>query len=139
MKHHTQAQPEALPPSPEQQPDLAPPPQAHAAPMEQQLDVATKQQPDLVPAAQDAPVEPHQPGVPPETQGVTSGQMFAALANVGNLADMYPDSQAELARQAPACEADLVLPTKPPVKDKTQGEPQVRQHYHLSRRCTFKR
>ena len=54
---------------------------AHAAPAE--------------PAAPAVPAE-HRPSPLPETQAVTSGQMSDALANIGDLAAMYPDSQAKL-------------------------------------------
>ena len=52
--------------------------------------------------AHTAPAEPaapaalaeHRPSPLPETQAVTSGQMSDALANIGDLAAIYPDSQA---------------------------------------------
>ena len=47
-----------------------------------------------VPAAPDERAE-QRPSLPLETQAVTSGQMSDALANIGDLAAMYPDSQAQ--------------------------------------------
>ena len=155
VKHHSQPDPEAPALSAEQQLDLSPPPQADAAPVITPLDVASEQQPNLVPAAQTAaPAEQQpdvaheqqpdidpageaaaaqqqQPGLPPETQGVTSNQMFAALANVGNLADIYPDSQVEPARQVQAHVPPLPLPEEAPVQDMSPEQPQVRSHTPL--------
>ena len=58
------------------------------------------------PAAPAAPAE-HRPSPLPETQAVTSGQMSDALANIGDLAAIYPDSQAQPAAPqqgtAPGC------------------------------------
>ena len=61
------------------------------------------------PAAPTAPAAPaeHRPSPLPETQAVTSRQMSDALANIGDLAAIYPDSQAEPAApeqgMAPGC------------------------------------
>ena len=150
VKHHSQPDPEAPASSAEEQPALTSPVQAVAAPVDTPPDVAIKQQPDVVPAAQtaaaaeqqpdvahkqqpdvdpgneNAPAEQRQPKLLPETQGVTSGQMFAALANVGNLADIYPDSQAEPARQLPAHEPPAVPPEEAAApQDKSPDPPQV--------------
>lgn len=81
----------------------------------------------MVTAARGTPGKQQQPGLPPETQGVTSGQMFAALANVGNLADIYPDSQTEPARQEPALEPHTVLPEQASADNQSPGHAQVRQ------------
>ena len=102
VKHHLQAEPEAPAPSAEQQPDVAT-------------------------AAQHAPAEQQQPALPPETQVVTGGQMSAALANVGDLASMYPDSQVEPAKQVPVHELPPVQPEGAPEKEVSpEQQPQVR-------------
>ena len=98
--------------------------------MEQPSHAATEQQPDVLTAAQEAAAEQQQPRLPPETQGVTSGQMGAALANIGDLASMYPDSQVEPVRQVSAHEAPPVLPEQAPVTDGSPGQPRVRQQAH---------
>ena len=116
----------------EQQPYLASAAQT-ATPAEQQPNVAHEQQPNVDPAGEPAAPQQQQqqPKLPPETQGVTSGQMFAALANVGNLAGIYPDSQVEPARQVPAHEPQSTPPEETPVKDKSPEQPQVGCHPHL--------
>ena len=108
---------------------MASTPQAHAAPAGQQPDVATKQRPSLVPAAEAilAKQQQPQPRMLPETQGVTDGQILAALANVRNFADMYPGSQAEPVGQVPA-HGPTMLPEQAPGKLGNPGQPQVRQH-----------
>ena len=111
-------------PSVEQQPD-----QAQAMPAEQQPDQAHEsasagQRPDQATASASAK---QQPALPLKTQAVTSGQMFAALANVSNFADMYPNSQTQPAKQLPAHAPLSALPEETPLEDHTAAEPQVSQ------------
>ena len=82
---------------------------AHAAPAE--------------PAGPAAPAE-HRPSPLPETQAVTSGQMSDALANIGDLAAIYPDSQAQ-----PAAPEQGKAPGSGP------AEPQVGAAQHVPWGC----
>ena len=109
-------------PSAEQQPD-----QAQTIPAEWQPDqtralASARQQPDQATASAQ-----QQPALALETQAVTSGQMFAALANVGDFADMYPNSQTQPAKQVPAYAPLSALPEETPLEDHTAAEPQVSQ------------
>ena len=122
----------------EQQPNLVPAAQ-DAAPAEQQPNLVSaaqdaapaEQQPDIDPAGKSAAAQQQQPNLPPETQGVASNQMFAALANVGNLADIYPDSQVEPARQVQAHVPPPPLPEEAPLQDRGPEQPQVSSHTPL--------
>ena len=110
---------------------MAPPPQAHLALVEQPPHLAIEQQPDVATAAQHVPAEQQQPALPPETQVVTGGQMSAALANVGDLASMYPDSQVEPAKQVPVHELPPVQPEGAPEKEVSpEQQQQVRPLAH---------
>jgi len=97
-------------PSAKQQPD-----QAHAS-------ASAGQQPDQATASASAK---QQPDLALETQAVTSGQMVAALADVGNFADMYPNSQTQPAKQVPAHAPLSALPEETTPEDKNAAEPQV--------------
>ena len=118
-------------PSAEQQPD-----RAQAMPAEQQPDQAhasasAGQQPDQEIVSASAK---QQPALALETQAVTSGQMYAALANVGNFADMYPNSQTQPAKQVPAHASLSALPKETTPEDDNAAEPQVSRYQSCVKR-----